>query len=45
MKDLKVSLKAISKSYGGIKALDDVYFDVSNEIHTLVGHSGAGGLG
>jgi ABC-type sugar transport system ATPase subunit len=37
-----VSLQAITKRYGGITALDNVDFEVTNEIHALVGHNGAG---
>src|SRR5271157_2610400 len=42
MRDANVSLQAITKRYGGIMALDNVDFEVTNEIHALVGHNGAG---
>jgi simple sugar transport system ATP-binding protein len=35
--------KGITKRFGGVKALDDVSFDVrSGEVHTLVGENGSG---
>lgn len=37
-----VELCHISKSFGGIQALDDVSFDLFNEVHSIVGHNGAG---
>jgi ABC-type sugar transport system ATPase subunit len=38
-----VSLKHISKAFPGVRALDDVSFDVaSGEIHVLMGENGAG---
>lgn len=42
MRDANVSLQSITKRYGGITALDNVDFEVTNEIHALVGHNGAG---
>ena len=37
-----VSLEGINKKFGGIYALQDVDFDLTNEIHSIVGHNGAG---
>jgi len=38
-----LSMKHITKSFPGVKALDDVNFDVKPaEIHALVGENGAG---
>ena len=37
-----VSLQSISKQFGGIYALDSVNFDLVNEVHSIVGHNGAG---
>jgi ribose transport system ATP-binding protein len=37
-----VSLEGISKKFGGIYALNEVDFDLRNEIHSIVGHNGAG---
>lgn len=38
-----LSMKNITKEFPGVKALDDVCFDVTkNEIHCLVGENGAG---
>jgi ABC-type sugar transport system ATPase subunit len=37
-----VLLKNISKKFGGIFALNDVTFDLENEIHSIIGHNGAG---
>jgi ABC-type sugar transport system ATPase subunit len=37
-----VLLQNISKKFGGIYALNDVTFDLRNEIHSIVGHNGAG---
>jgi ABC-type sugar transport system ATPase subunit len=42
MRDANVSLQAVTKRYGGITALNNVDFEVTNEIHALVGHNGAG---
>jgi ABC-type sugar transport system ATPase subunit len=42
MKDAQISLQSITKRFGGIMALDNVDFEVTNEIHALVGHNGAG---
>lgn len=42
-KDYLVRLTGISKSYPGVKALDDVDFDLMpGEVHCLVGENGAG---
>jgi ribose transport system ATP-binding protein len=41
--DVKVEMTGISKSFGGVKALDDVGFKVrKGEIHALMGENGAG---
>lgn len=38
-----LSMRGICKSFGGVKALDDVSFDVQpGEIHALIGQNGAG---
>ena len=38
-----LSVKNISKTYPGVKALDDVSIDVrKGEVHALVGENGAG---
>lgn len=37
-----VKLNNISKKFGGIYALNDVSFDLKDEIHSIVGHNGAG---
>ncbi|HCU29577.1 MAG TPA: ABC transporter ATP-binding protein, partial [Sphaerochaeta sp.] len=38
-----LSMKHITKIFPGVKALDDVSFDVKErEIHALVGENGAG---
>lgn len=37
-----VVLQNISKKFGGIFALNQVNFDLRNEIHSIVGHNGAG---
>jgi rhamnose transport system ATP-binding protein len=40
---LRLRIKSISKSFGGIEALIDVSFDIkAGEIHALVGENGAG---
>ncbi len=39
----RLAVRALSKQYGGIHALDDVSFDIAPaEIHALVGENGAG---
>lgn len=39
----RVKIKSISKSFGGIRALHDINFNISpGEIHALVGENGAG---
>lgn len=40
--DVVVSMKHISKRFGGVYALKDVDFEVAKEIHAIVGHNGAG---
>ncbi len=41
--DYIVQLKHVSKTFGGIKALDDVSLDIKRgEVHALVGENGAG---
>ncbi len=41
--DYIIQLKHISKTFGGIKALDDVSLDIRRgEVHALVGENGAG---
>ena len=41
--DVLLKLEAISLSFGGVKALDDVSFDVRNhEIRAIIGPNGAG---
>jgi len=38
-----IEMKGINKSFPGVKALDDVYFDLNaGEVHALVGENGAG---
>lgn len=41
--DSHVSLRGIGKSFGGVRALDDVSFDIAEgSIHCLIGENGAG---
>lgn len=41
--DKLLEMRGISKSFSGVKALNDVHFDLfSGEIHALVGENGAG---
>lgn len=43
MNDIILSMKGITKSYGGVKALDDVSIEIKRgEIYGLVGNNGAG---
>lgn len=43
MKEKVISLKHISMVFPGVKALDDVSFDVNRgELHTMIGENGAG---
>jgi ribose transport system ATP-binding protein len=43
VKDIVLELKEISKSYPGVKALDNISFNLKEgEIHALVGENGAG---
>ena len=37
-----VSLEGISKTFGGVHALNNVNFNLTNEVHSIVGHNGAG---
>ena len=42
-RDVFLNIKAISKRYGGLQALDDVHIDVKEgEVHAVVGENGAG---
>ncbi len=42
-RDVILNIKAISKRYGGLQALDDVHIDVKEgEVHAVVGENGAG---
>ena len=41
--DYAVRMAGVSKQFGGVRALDDVSFDVAKgEIHALLGENGAG---
>ncbi len=41
--DILLTVEGLHKSYGGLKALDDVAFDVCrSEVHAVVGENGAG---
>ena len=42
MNDVVISMKHISKQFGGIYALKGVDFELRREIHAIVGHNGAG---
>lgn len=43
MSDYILRVKGISKSFSGVKALDDIHFDLKNgEVHALMGENGAG---
>ena len=43
MSKVLLSLKNISKTFPGVKALNNVSFDIlENEVHVLVGENGAG---
>ena len=38
-----LSLSGVSKSFPGVKALDNVHFDLNEgEVHAIVGENGAG---
>ena len=40
--DTVIKLNNISKRFGGIYALKDVTFELKKEIHSVIGHNGAG---
>lgn len=43
MSDIIVRMEGISKSFGGIKALDNVKIELrKGEVHALMGENGAG---
>ena len=43
MSDIIVRMEVISKSFGGIKALDNVKIELrKGEVHALMGENGAG---
>lgn len=43
MSEKLLEMKNISKSFSGVKALDNVQFDLfSGEVHALMGENGAG---
>ena len=40
---LRLEMRAITKTYGNLRAVDDVSFDLApGEVHALLGHNGAG---
>lgn len=42
-RDIKIKLSGISKSFPGVKALDDIHLEVrTGQVHALVGENGAG---
>ncbi|MDR0403592.1 MAG: ATP-binding cassette domain-containing protein, partial [Treponema sp.] len=43
MDNLILQMKGISKTFGGVQALSDVYFELrQGEVHALIGENGAG---
>ena len=43
MQDYKISLRHITKSFPGVKALSDINFDVrKGAVHVIMGENGAG---
>lgn len=43
MSDYILRIKGISKSFSGVKALDNIHFDlIKGEVHALMGENGAG---